>query len=268
MMGPAGVGKSAIAQTCAEKLKETGHLGAAFFFTVKGHNNSLRLFTTIAYQLSTTLPDYRALVDERISKDKTLVEKKISSQFKSLIIEPLRELESQGKRMQPKAIFIDGLDECAGEDAQAEIIKMIASSVRDGSTPFRWAIFSCAEPRIVSTFKQDNVASVTHSVELPISRDADGEIEMYLRENSRVFSNTEIMRTCRRHGQPTTILKSLLMQQMACLLILLLSCVMLPIHATVNSVKDSNLSWMPYLNQATMHLHHPFPNLMHSMSTS
>jgi len=31
MRGPAGVGKSAIAQTCAEKLKDTGHLGAAFF---------------------------------------------------------------------------------------------------------------------------------------------------------------------------------------------------------------------------------------------
>ncbi len=181
MRGPAGVGKSAIAQTCAEKLKKTGHLGAAFFFTVKGYNNSLRLFTTIAYQLSTTLPDYRAVVDERISKDKTLVEKKISSQFESLIIEPLWELEKQGKRVQPKAIFIDGLDECAGEDAQAEIIKMIASSVRDRSMPFRWAIFSRVEPRIVSTFKQDSVASVTHSVELPISRDADTEIEMYLR---------------------------------------------------------------------------------------
>jgi len=34
MSGPAGVGKSAIAQTCAEKLKDTEHLGAAFFFTV------------------------------------------------------------------------------------------------------------------------------------------------------------------------------------------------------------------------------------------
>ena len=181
MRGPAGVGKSAIAQTCAEKLKKTGHLGAAFFFTVKGHNSSLRLFTTIAYQLSTTLPDYRVVVDERISKDKTLVEKKISSQFESLIVEPLQELQKQGKVIRPKAVFIDGLDECAGEDAQAEIIKMIASSVRNGSTPFRWAIFSRAESRIVSTFKQDIVASVTHSVELPISRDADGEIEMYLR---------------------------------------------------------------------------------------
>ena len=120
MRGPAGVGKSAIAQTCAEKLKESGHLGAAFFFTVNKHSHPLRLFTSIAYQLATTLPDYRASIDEKISREKTLVEKKMPSQFRSLIVEPIRELERQGKRVPPKAIFIDGLDECAGGDAQAE----------------------------------------------------------------------------------------------------------------------------------------------------
>jgi len=181
MRGPAGVGKSAIAQTCAEKLKDTGHLGAAFFFTVNKHTNPSCLFISIAYQLTTALPDYRAAVDERISKDKSLVEKKIASQFRFLILERIQELGKQGKRVQPKVIFIDGLDECSGDDAQAEIIKIIASSVREGSTPFHWAIFSRAEPRIVSTFKQENIASVIHSVELPISREADSEIEMYLR---------------------------------------------------------------------------------------
>jgi len=181
MSGPAGVGKSAIAQTCAEKLKDTGHLGAAFFFTVDKHSNPSRLFTTIAYQLATALPDYRTSIDEMISKDKTLVKKKMASQFRSLIVEPLREIGEKGKRVQPKAILIDGLDECADGDAQAEIIEIIASSVREGSTPFRWAIFSRAEPRIVSTFKQDHIASVVHSVELPISHEADDDIEMYLR---------------------------------------------------------------------------------------
>ena len=181
MRGPAGVGKSAIAQTCAEKLKESGHLGAAFFFTVNKHSNPSRLFTTIAYQLATTFPDYRASIDEKISRDRTLVEKKMRSQFRSLIVEPIQELGRQGKRVQPKAVFIDGLDECVGEDAQTEIIRIVASSVRERSTPFHWVIFSRAEPRIVSTFNQDSIAFVTHSIELPISREADGEIEMYLR---------------------------------------------------------------------------------------
>jgi len=181
MWGPAGVGKSAIAQTCAEKLKESGHLGAAFFFALKNYDNPLRLFTSIAYQLTTALPDYRTAVDERISKDKSLVEKKMPSQFRSLIVEPFQELGKQAKLVQSKAIFIDGLDECADEDAQTEIIKIIVSSVRERSTPFHWVIFSRAELRIISTFKQDNIASVTHSAELPISREADGEIEVYLR---------------------------------------------------------------------------------------
>ena len=137
MRGPAGVGKSAIARTCTEKLKETGHLGAAFFFTATKHTNPSCLFPTIAYQLATTIPDYRTIIDERISKGKTLIEKKIAFQFRSLIVEPIEEFGKQGKKVQPKAVFIDGLDECAGGDAQAEIIEIIASSVREKCTPFQ-----------------------------------------------------------------------------------------------------------------------------------
>ena len=189
------MGKSSIAQTCAEQLKNTGRLGAAFFFTVNQHNNPWHLFTTIAYELTTMLPDYRVAVDERISKDKNVVDKRLPSQFESFIVEPLQELKKQGKRIQPKAIFIDGLDECLGEATRAEIIEIIASSVRAKSTPFCWAIFSRAEPHIVSTFNQDSVASVTHSVVLPISREADAEIEMYLRGE---FRNILERRGCRQ----------------------------------------------------------------------
>ena len=82
------MGKSSIAQTCAEQLKNTGRLGAAFFFTVNQHNNPGRLFTTIAYELTTALPDYRVAVDERISKDKNVVEKKLPPQFESLAVGP------------------------------------------------------------------------------------------------------------------------------------------------------------------------------------
>jgi len=94
--------------------RETGQLGAASFFTVGKQFNPSRLFISIAYRLTTALPDYRAAIDERISKDKSLIEKKMSSQFRSLIAEPLQELGKQGKRNQ-KPFFIDGLDECAVE---------------------------------------------------------------------------------------------------------------------------------------------------------
>ena len=80
------------------------------------HFNPSHLFTTIA-ELATRIPAYHATVDGRISNNKTLVLKKISSQFRLLVVEPLQELERQGKRIQQQLIFIDGLDECAIEDA-------------------------------------------------------------------------------------------------------------------------------------------------------
>jgi len=47
------------------------------------------------------------------------------SQFRSQIVEPLQEIVKQGKRVQPKAIFIDGLSDCVGGDAQAVIWSLL-----------------------------------------------------------------------------------------------------------------------------------------------
>ncbi|KAF5357242.1 hypothetical protein D9756_006415 [Leucocoprinus leucothites] len=182
MNGPAGVGKSAIAQTCAKTLKDSGHLGAAFFFSINGRRNDhTRFFPTLAYQLATTLPDYRKIVDDRIHNDKTIITKTLSSQFESLIVEPLRALKEQGKEVRRRPIFIDGLDECESKDAQAEIIKLIAASVQIESTPFCWAIFSRAEPRIASMFALAHISSLCQVVYLPISHDTDNDIDLYLR---------------------------------------------------------------------------------------
>ncbi|KAF5359636.1 hypothetical protein D9756_003120 [Leucocoprinus leucothites] len=181
MKGPAAVGKSAVAQTCAERLKISGHLGAAFFFSVNGRRKDhTRFFPTLAYQLSTILPDYREIVNRKVSVDRTLVKKTMSSQFRSLIVEPLQELREQGKNVQRRPIIIDGLDECGSTSAQMEIIEIVVSSIRAGSAPFRWAIFSREEPHIVSAFASFAEPTFCHSVFLPISRKADGEIELYL----------------------------------------------------------------------------------------
>ncbi|KAF9443700.1 hypothetical protein P691DRAFT_635103, partial [Macrolepiota fuliginosa MF-IS2] len=113
MKGLAGVGKSAIAQTCAEELKKLGRLGAAFFFAVNVREDAEQFFPTIAYQLSTEFPDYRDLVDQRIRHDRTILKKTMEIQFKALIAEPFQELEKTGKGIgQGMVIIIDGLDEC------------------------------------------------------------------------------------------------------------------------------------------------------------
>ncbi|KAJ7899378.1 hypothetical protein B0H13DRAFT_1466205, partial [Mycena leptocephala] len=58
--GPAGAGKSAIAQSLCQKLEEEGRLGASFFFK-RGHQSrghAKRFIATIAYQLALHLPDF------------------------------------------------------------------------------------------------------------------------------------------------------------------------------------------------------------------
>ncbi|KAF9444414.1 hypothetical protein P691DRAFT_796556 [Macrolepiota fuliginosa MF-IS2] len=181
MKGLAGVGKSAIAQTCAEKLKDLGRLGATFFFAAKVRDNAEQFFPTIAYQLSTEFPDYHDLLDQRIRRDRTILKKTMAVQFKILIAEPFQELEKTergiGRRM---VIIIDGLDECKKVDDQSRIIKIIAAA-RDSATPFRWAFFSRPEPHIEASFTSDDVAQVTCKAELPVSDDANSDIELYLR---------------------------------------------------------------------------------------
>ncbi|KAJ3570384.1 hypothetical protein NP233_g4429 [Leucocoprinus birnbaumii] len=182
MKGPAGVGKSSIAQTSALRIQEARYLGAAFFFSVNGRQKDYtRFFPSLAYQLSTVLHEYRSKVNERVLIDPSIFKKTMKAQFEFLIVDPLRELRELGKEVPRKSVFIDGLDECESKDAQAEIIEIISSSVQAQSTPFQWAIFSREEPRISSTFALPQISLHCHVVFLPISRDIDKEIGVYLR---------------------------------------------------------------------------------------
>ena len=64
LYGPAGAGKSAIAQTIAELLEEAGFLAAAFFFSrnAVGRNDKAPLVATLVYQLVKSVPEIRAHV--------------------------------------------------------------------------------------------------------------------------------------------------------------------------------------------------------------
>ncbi|KAF9444073.1 hypothetical protein P691DRAFT_363226 [Macrolepiota fuliginosa MF-IS2] len=182
MTGLAGVGKSAIAQTCVEKIKAQGTLGASFFFSLNGRNNPARLFPTIAYQLSMEFPDFHDVLNRKIWRNKTLIDKVMASQFQGLIVDPLKELKRNGKGIGRRiAIFVDGLDECEGAEAQCDIIEIIAAAARDSTLPFCWALFTRPEPHIRAIFATPEVAQLTYKAELPVSHDADRDIELYLR---------------------------------------------------------------------------------------
>ena len=121
--GPAGAGKSSIAQTIAERCTESGHLAASFFFsrTSPVRSSVRQIFATIAYQLAFAFPPLKQIIEGLVEDDPSIVNKSIDLQFLQLILEPMQLV----KQFESKVVIIDGLDECEDSDIQAYIIQLI-----------------------------------------------------------------------------------------------------------------------------------------------
>ena len=91
LSGMAGTGKSTIARTAAQTLADQGRLGASFFFKRgEGDRGSAsRLFTTIATELMTRIPDIKPYIGKVINMEPAIAEKKLKDQFLNLIYEPI-----------------------------------------------------------------------------------------------------------------------------------------------------------------------------------
>ncbi|XP_006464022.1 hypothetical protein AGABI2DRAFT_145174 [Agaricus bisporus var. bisporus H97] len=197
--GAAGVGKSAVAQTCAVTLQKTLELGAAFFISSPNrHNDPDKFFTSIAYQLATRLRPatslYGSVLEEVVRRDPSILTKSPAVQFRELIAAPLLDIlsgQSQERvpvsdaplqRHQRAVIIIDGLDECAGTEAQCKILRIISQATLDyPDLPLVWAVFSRPEPHIELTIKR--FAPLWWNVSLPISQSTYKDIEIYLIDN-------------------------------------------------------------------------------------
>ncbi|KAJ3575834.1 hypothetical protein NP233_g859 [Leucocoprinus birnbaumii] len=178
--GPAGVGKSAIAQTSADKLGDL--LAGSFFFSRPNfRDDPYKFFTTLSHQLAVRFPKsgYADLVDEAVRLDNTIVKKTLVEQFRLLFINPLRTLTDMKRPFPSKTFIVDGLDECNGEKSQTAIINIIVNSVVSKSTPFRWLILSRLEPHIVAAFSSPSVSPIIHQIELIISPELNPQIHRF-----------------------------------------------------------------------------------------
>ncbi|KAF5349195.1 hypothetical protein D9756_009522 [Leucocoprinus leucothites] len=175
MKGPAGVGKSAIAQTWVEGLE--GKHSASFFFSRANHwNDPSKFIPTIAYQLATKYPSYREAVCATIVRDPFVLQKSINTQFQELLVDHSKAV-----------VVIDGLDECDGLEAQDTIVQVIITSVAEGTSPFLWAFFTRPEPNIVASFSSSEAKDLCWYLTLPVSRDVDKDIEAFLRDGFRTI---------------------------------------------------------------------------------
>lgn len=136
LYGPAGHGKTTIAQTVAHILKEKENLGASFFF---GSGSAIQFVATIAYQLCLTIPGLFDRVVSALELDPALLDSSLSQQMEKLVVVPLRELSSNAGTpgiYHPWLIIVDGIDEC-DEKLQQEIVQIIQNCVENQWSPFR-----------------------------------------------------------------------------------------------------------------------------------
>ncbi|EIW80826.1 hypothetical protein CONPUDRAFT_33220, partial [Coniophora puteana RWD-64-598 SS2] len=96
LCGESGSGKSTIAHTLADELRDTNRLAASFFFSRKHTKRSTfdHVLLTLAYQLGIHHPTAKEIIVKAIADDPALLstEKSRRDQLEALVIEPLKAL--------------------------------------------------------------------------------------------------------------------------------------------------------------------------------
>ena len=157
--GGPGLGKTAFASQLAHASKSSV---LAIFLCQSSRSESrspLRLIQTLAYQLATRLPDYRArlLKVPAITNPELMKDKSEADLWANLISEPLSGVGKGLIDRQRMVIVIDGLDE-ASENGYNAIVKLLAENIRSLPSWIGFVLTGRADPEVVqrlSAFKPD-----------------------------------------------------------------------------------------------------------------
>jgi CheY-like chemotaxis protein len=189
LYGPAGAGKSAIAQTIAELLEEAGLLAAAFFFSrnAAGRDDKTPLVATLVYQLIISIPEIRAHVLEALEQDPALFSRSIQAQIQALIVKPLNAVATDETfalilLSRPRLIILDGLDECRTTLSQTHILNALSRAIKHLHIPLCFLIASRPEQDIRQAFNDQNhgLGSISFSIALDDTYRPDRDIEVFL----------------------------------------------------------------------------------------
>jgi len=208
--GPAGAGKSAIAQTIAEMCEREMMLLASFFFSRNdpSRSNVNSLIATLAYQITLNLPYVRDAILAAIDHDPLIFSKSLAVQVESLIVAPLQPLAETGYFKDPtsrRLVIIDGLDECSGSKVQQNILEVLANSQQQHRLPLVFLFASRPEQHISLTFNTGLLPSLTTCVPLNNSYLPDEDIHLFLTEKFQEIKSTHRLRAYIPHQWPLPI---------------------------------------------------------------
>ncbi|KAM6499227.1 hypothetical protein JOM56_004735 [Amanita muscaria] len=189
--GPAGAGKSAIAQTIADEYKKRG-VAATFFFyrSDPRRNDGNRLFPTIAWQLAFSIPPTKDFIVHALDETPHLPTQAVEPQFEQLVAHPFQPTNNVATQMSHGApvVITDGVDECSDEKLQRRFLGVIGNAVKNDHVPLRFLLVSRPEALIEETLNKFKDCTV--SIDLAKLGDSNRDIKKYLEDKfSEIASN-------------------------------------------------------------------------------
>lgn len=140
--------------TLAHHYAGEQRLAGTFFFAKQDseRDNFVHFVPTLASQLIDSIPELKAILQETLEKDSSLIHQSFHVQFKKLILDPLR-LKKITLSGPPMVIIIDSLDDCKDSDVK-EFLKLVEDAVNGGKFSFRLLIGSRSEAYLQRTFHE------------------------------------------------------------------------------------------------------------------
>ncbi|KAF9255337.1 hypothetical protein L218DRAFT_1035842, partial [Marasmius fiardii PR-910] len=168
LRGSAGVGKSAIAQTVAERCQGRELIASFFFSRSDANRNNIHYFAlAIADSITKEIPSLRKRIIQTVQDRPEILRASLNVQFRVLVIESLQNaLSTPFFILRPcKLIVIDGLVECVAVDEQQQVLSLVSAAVKE-KLPLHFLICSRPEPPIYDRFNQDDLNPYTRSISL------------------------------------------------------------------------------------------------------
>ncbi|KAF9780906.1 hypothetical protein BJ322DRAFT_288466 [Thelephora terrestris] len=146
--GLAGMGKSTIAQTIAERMFADGQLGASFFCSrdFEDRRNLEFIFPTIAAQLCRRYPKFRSILIPLVRADSGIVDETLDGQMNKLLVQPLV------KSGISTVVVIDALDECQDEKPTSAILSALGPFMKQ-IPKVKFFVTGRPEPCIQNAFR-------------------------------------------------------------------------------------------------------------------
>jgi len=167
--GLAGTGKSAIAQTIAERLFANSCLGASFFCSrgIEDCSNLQLIFPTLAFQLAQQYPEFWSSLIPLLQSNPDIIHESLQNQKQKFLVEPLQSADIS------TVIVIDALDECKDDDPESSILLILGQFVLD-IPRIKFLITSRPEKHIMTGFRGPLLKGLTdtfvlHQVEPSMS---------------------------------------------------------------------------------------------------